>query len=327
MGKGTFSEVRGEARDLETWHAELAEETPFHRVEATGDLARFREFHGRFRRVFIDQVSMQFTEMKASDHAITRTSEHIRALPLEPYYIVFFQLTGNSTVRQGNGPAARLGPGDYTISTTRVPYRVDFEGDHTFFSLRFPQSFIDVPEQVLLPLAGQSLSSREGFGKYLAPFVSSIARDEDLLAGPLGRRVARNLVDLFATGVTELVGRSSQGRSVPMFLRVTNYIATNLADPSLDTCTVARASHISTRHLQALFQEQGTTVTDWIRDRRLTACRRDLADPALREESIGEIAHRWGYPDQAYFSRLFRRSFGESPREWRARATAIQLAG
>jgi AraC-like DNA-binding protein len=327
VGKGSFREVRGEAHDLATWHAELTEEAPFHRVEATGDLTRFKDFHGRFRRILIDQVSMQFTEMKASDHAIARTAEHIRAMPLEPYYIVFFQLAGTSTVQQGSGPASRLGPGDYTISTTRIPYRVDFDGDHTLFSLRFPQSFIDVPEQVLLPLIGQSLSSREGFGKYLAPFVSSIARDEDLLTGPLGRRVARNLVDLFATGVTEMLGRRSQGRSVPMFLQVTNYIANNLADPALDTCTVARANHISTRYLQALFQEQGTTVTDWVRDRRLKACRRDLADPALREESIGEIAHRWGYPDQAYFSRLFRRSFGESPREWRTRAMVIRLVG
>jgi AraC-like DNA-binding protein len=112
-----------------------------------------------------------------------------------------------------------------------------------------------------------------------------------------------------------------------MFLQVTNYITNNLGDPSLDTCSVARANHISTRYLQGLFQEQGTTVTDWVRDRRLKACRRDLADPALREESIGEIAHRWGYPDQAYFSRLFRRSFGESPREWRARAMAMHLVG
>jgi len=29
---------------------------------------------------------------------------------------------------------------------------------------------------------------------------------------------------------------------------------------------------------------------------------------------------RWGYQDPAYFSRLFRREFGESPREWRTRA-------
>jgi AraC-like DNA-binding protein len=327
VGKGSFREVRGEARDLGTWHAELTEEAPFHRLEAIGDLTRFKDFHGKFRRVFIDQVSMQFTEIKASDHAITRTAEHIRELPLEPYYVVFFQLSGNSTVRQGDGPGTRLGPGDYTISTTRVPYRVDFEGDHTLFSLRFPQSFIDVPEHVLLPLAGQSLSSREGFGKYLAPFVSSIARDENLLSGPLGRRVARNLVDLFATGVTELLGQHSRGRSIPMFLQVTNYISNNLSDSSLDTNTVARANHISTRYLQALFQEQGTTVTDWVRDRRLKACRRELADPALRDESIGEIAHRWGYPDQAYFSRLFRRAFGESPREWRARAMTIHLVG
>jgi AraC-like DNA-binding protein len=73
--------------------------------------------------------------------------------------------------------------------------------------------------------------------------------------------------------------------------------------------------------------EQGTTVTDWIRERRLAGCRRDLADPTLRDVPIGDVAVRWGYRDQAYFSRLFRRAFGETPREWRARAAELQPIG
>jgi AraC-like DNA-binding protein len=83
---------------------------------------------------------------------------------------------------------------------------------------------------------------------------------------------------------------------------------------------IARANFVSIRQLQSIFQEHGTTVTSWIRERRLAHCRRDLGDPVLREEPIAEICRRWGFTDQAYFSRIFRQTFGESPNQWRTRA-------
>jgi AraC-like DNA-binding protein len=150
--------------------------------------------------------------------------------------------------------------------------------------------------------------------------VVAVTTDEGLLWGPLGARVARNLIDLFATALCEAVIESPLPRSVLSFMKITEYIGRRLSEPGLDTAGIARAHHLSARHLQAVFAEQGTTVTAWIRERRLAGCRRDLADPALSEVPIGDIAARWGYRDQAYFSRLFRRSFGETPREWRARA-------
>jgi AraC-like DNA-binding protein len=52
--------------------------------------------------------------------------------------------------------------------------------------------------------------------------------------------------------------------------------------------------------------------------RRLERCARDLLDPALAHEPIGEIAARWGITNPAHFSRLFRAQFGLSPSEYRA---------
>jgi AraC-like DNA-binding protein len=51
---------------------------------------------------------------------------------------------------------------------------------------------------------------------------------------------------------------------------------------------------------------------------RLNRCRHDLLDPAFADQTIVSIASRWGLPNQAHFSRLFRTTYGRSPREFRS---------
>jgi AraC-like DNA-binding protein len=266
----------------------------------------------------LDQVAANVVEIEAIEHVISRTAEHVR-VPAAPYYMVHFQLRGSSLFRQ-HGLVSALRAGDYVVTTGTDPYIWEFRGDFATFSIRFPQSFVDLPEAVLRPVLGRPVPAVSRFGSRLSPFVAAVTTDDSPLWGPLGARLARNLIDLFATALFEAVSESPLPRSVLSFMKMTEYIGRRLSDPGLDTAGIARAHHLSARHLQAVFAEQGTTVTGWIRERRLAGCRRDLADPALRTLSIGDIAARWGYRDQAYFSRLFRRSFGETPREWRARA-------
>jgi AraC-like DNA-binding protein len=74
---------------------------------------------------------------------------------------------------------------------------------------------------------------------------------------------------------------------------------------------------MSVRYLEKLFESE-ETVPDWIRRRRLERCRHDLLDPAMRGQSIGAIAARWGFRDPAHFSRAFRAAYGMTPGECRS---------
>lgn len=60
----------------------------------------------------------------------------------------------------------------------------------------------------------------------------------------------------------------------------------------------------------------GTTPVSFIRQTRI-----DLARDLLRQSNlaIGEIAHRCGYPDAAYFSRSFAAAIGSTPLQYRLR--------
>jgi AraC-like DNA-binding protein len=71
----------------------------------------------------------------------------------------------------------------------------------------------------------------------------------------------------------------------------------------------------------------GPTVQEWIIERRMTEARRLLTDTDL---PVREVARRVGVSDPGYFSRLFRRTHGTSPRGWRglpAGSTGPHLAG
>ncbi len=80
-------------------------------------------------------------------------------------------------------------------------------------------------------------------------------------------------------------------------LRIREYIGENLRNSDLNPDAIARAVYISTRHLHEVFHEQGTTVSAWIREQRIEAIRRDLADPMHAHRAIADVAASWGYPD------------------------------
>jgi AraC-like DNA-binding protein len=63
-------------------------------------------------------------------------------------------------------------------------------------------------------------------------------------------------------------------------------------------------------------------VSGYITERRLVRVSHDLSRPGADRERIGTIAERWGFGNDAAFSRTFRRRFGLSPREHRSAARA-----
>ncbi|MCV7260591.1 helix-turn-helix transcriptional regulator [Mycobacterium shimoidei] len=79
---------------------------------------------------------------------------------------------------------------------------------------------------------------------------------------------------------------------------------------------VARELGMTPGYLTTIVRRRtGRTVQDWIIERRFAEARRMLSETDL---PVSEIARRVGIFDPGYFSRLFRRAHGTSPRRWRA---------
>lgn len=105
------------------------------------------------------------------------------------------------------------------------------------------------------------------------------------------------------------------GRSVRSVLAIRDWIDRHYAEP-LDYQGYCRQFRLSPSHLcRAFAAGVGRTPLVYLTDVRLQHARRLLLAGGL---NVSEVSQAVGIPDANYFSRLFRRKFGQSPTEYLA---------
>ncbi len=101
-------------------------------------------------------------------------------------------------------------------------------------------------------------------------------------------------------------------------VRMALYIDAHLDDPELTAERIAAAHNISLRHLYAVWARAGHDrgPMQWITNLRLHRARDRLASRAPTQTTIAAVARDCGFTSPSHFSRRFRETFGESPRDW-----------
>lgn len=143
---------------------------------------------------------------------------------------------------------------------------------------------------------------------------------------PLSPAALRGL----ALRILALVARTSQAAGAPRepgrgdrhMARFEALMARHLRDGWL-VADYARALGVSATHLTRITRAAaGQPPARLIEARRLQEARRLLAYTPM---GVAEAGHALGYDDPAYFSRAFRRAFGESPTAFRKRGAGSDL--
>jgi AraC-like DNA-binding protein len=94
-----------------------------------------------------------------------------------------------------------------------------------------------------------------------------------------------------------------------------------LADPgALAISSVAARHRITPRYVQMLFESEGITFSDYVRNLRLDRARQMLGDPRSAAHGIGAVAFACGFSDPSHFGRAFRRRYGATPSDVRGEA-------
>ncbi|WP_183107233.1 helix-turn-helix domain-containing protein [Streptomyces sp. 1114.5] len=239
---------------------------------------------------------------------------------------VTLHVHGAASVRRG-GASTALAPGDLLISTTPHPAGLLQDSACRMVRFRIPCFYLGIRQSDVRRAGGLMARGSEGIGSIASQFLRTLATRAQTHRARPGDHLARSVCDIVAVLVTELLDRENpehHNGTAELLSRIRSHIEQNLADPDLSPESIARAQHISVRYLHKLFQQDGTTVGQWVRRRRLDACRRELERPSRRQTSVSAVAHRWGFVSHSHFSRAFRDAFGVSPREWQAYATRTE---
>ncbi len=149
---------------------------------------------------------------------------------------------------------------------------------------------------------------------YLDTLSSSFARKIELLPSVAAGR--EMMLEMFRAYCRLVKKHSTRHYSFPVQKTIA-YIDTDLtADLSLRT--LAKAQQLSDGYLSTLFhKETGQTLTDFVNERRIQHAKKLLETTALQ---IQTVAQHCGILDIHYFTRLFKKYTGQTPRSYRETA-------
>ena len=92
------------------------------------------------------------------------------------------------------------------------------------------------------------------------------------------------------------------------------YVESNL-DSSLSLSTLAKLNNVSSSYLSTLFKkETGVTITNFINRKRIEKAEHLLKDSNLQVQTV---AQNCGFLDVQYFSKIFKKYNGSSPKKYR----------
>lgn len=271
-------------------------------------------FDGRLSRTAFGHVSL--SRLTSDPVHYERRRAHIRR-DTDEEYLVTLPRASSVEFRQ-LGRDVRCDPGGLLIERGDEPYRFMYERPNDLYVLKVSRKALS--ERVRNPdrFCAQVVDATSGTAGLFADMVHQAQGRIDELGETSSGTIGRHLLELLGLALneaSEAVPGDLSGVRAAHLGRVERFIRDHLKDPDLSPDMIAQGCGISKRYLHDLFKDVNGTVSQQIRDQRLTAARDRLA--ASRAVTIAEVAYRFGFSDQAQFARLFKARFGMTPSEFR----------
>ncbi len=260
---------------------------------------------------------VQFSDVRSCGQHVVRSKRQI-SKTTEDYYLVSFQIAGRGEISQ-DGRTAYLQAGQYALYDSTRPYTLNFTDKFEQLVVQLPRE--QLRRQVTTPenITATAISGQAGLGKVTYDFVQSMYGELNKVDARLTDHLAHTTTNLLATSLSEAVLDLPQRphHHTVKIMEIKAFIQQHLAESNLSIERIAKTFSLSPRYLHTLFQQEETTLAQFIRDSRLEQCRRALSDPTQAHRTITDIAFSWGFNNTAHFSQRFKKRYGISPRRYR----------
>lgn len=231
--------------------------------------------------------------------------------------VVGYVVAGLVSISQ-QGHTVELEPGAFAFYDGTSRYRVRSPGPHRYLVVR-----VHLQRVGLQHLAGGPLLAADVSAHPSAPLLSALLGTIAGQESAPSPAAAQHIGDAVAACVNAVIAdtdlRAPTDRSLSLFHQLTGWLDDHLTDEHPSARALADSQFLSARYIRKVFAEHGTTVSAYVRRRRLQMIRNDLLDPRHDQVKVSVIAARWGFRDPSVFSRAFHSEFGDSPQRYRRR--------
>lgn len=262
--------------------------------------------------------SLLFSNAVSHKQQFHRSNQLISHTGLDHFLVQIYRKGGTRGLCGKTALHAR--PGDVFLLDLSQPLATCAD-DFDNFTLVIPRQLLSQYLRQPEKFHGRLLPRESVLGRLLNEHLSALWKASSKTsaeeAGALAQGVAGMISAYFAQ-----VSPSEESPEVAAAtcLSIRQYISQHFNNPRLTPEFLADRFRISRAHLYRLFKPYGG-VSEYIKERRLIWCLAELGKPANKARRIIDIALAAGFTSETHFSRLFRQTFGITPKEARQGAT------
>jgi AraC family transcriptional regulator, positive regulator of tynA and feaB len=258
-----------------------------------------------------------------------RSWNHIRSNHID-LSILWFVKRGRLSVTHSSGSVV-VESGECFITQSSQPYCIEsiLDADSLNEAL-----YVMVPTDILQGYVppgigiGVPLSATSGDCQVAEQILSIVFEQGERLGADFAESLIRACLCAAGAGVRNAGEKTPRYQTIAekRLADVELYINLNLSNPDLTASAAAKACGISARYLCYLLRSRGTAFSNLLWSKRLNRAKELLLLPDMKHCPVGEIAYKVGFKSAAHFSRMFKKEFAATPRQFRTENAGLEAA-
>ncbi len=252
------------------------------------------------------------------DRPFARNWERVKNVH-DASYVLVCPLSGCVAFSQ-DGRIGIARPGEYVLLSELAFYELSSDKNTRLLMMRIPATelrgrLVSVEDHV-----SRRFKPNEQMTRLLVEMIRSVSELFIDSPPPNPQALATEIISFVALTIgSEDRGAATDVRNARYHLRrrIVDFIESHLSDQSLSPRKIAASSRISLSYLYSLFNDNETTVNQFVQTKRLQRAYEILVADPKGHRTVSEVAYEVGFKNVSHFSRCFSRYFKVAPRDVR----------